>query len=52
MRRFLALIPISVLLAACGGGGGGGGPAGGGTPTGTDQMQTPTSQTTTKAPGY
>jgi hypothetical protein len=52
MRRFLALIPISVLLAACGGGGGGGGPAGGETPTGSDQMQTPTSQTTTKAPGY
>ena len=50
MRRFLALLPISVLLAACGGGGGG--PAGGETPTGSDQMQTPTSQTTTKAPGY
>jgi hypothetical protein len=52
MRRFLALLPISLVLAACGGGGGGGGPAGGGTPTGTDQMQTPTSQTTTRAPGY
>jgi hypothetical protein len=52
MRRFLALLPISVLLAACGGRGGGGGPAGGETPTGSDQMQTPTSQTTTKAPGY
>ena len=52
MRRFLALLPISVLLAACGGGGGGGGPAGGETPTGSGQMQTPTSQTTTKAPGY
>ena len=52
MRRFLALLPISLVLAAWGGGGGGGGPAGGGTPTGTDQMQTPTSQTTTRAPGY
>ena len=52
MRRFLALLPISVVLAACGGGGGGGGPGGGETPTGSDQMQTPTSQTTTKAPGY
>jgi hypothetical protein len=52
MRRFLALLPISLVLAACGGGGGGGGPAGGGTPTGADQMQTPTSQTTTQAPGY
>jgi len=52
MRRFLALLPISLVLAACGGGGGGGGPAGGSTPTGTDQMQTPTSQTTTRAPGY
>jgi hypothetical protein len=52
MRRFLALLPISLVLAACGGGGGGGGPAGGGTPTGTDQMQTPTGQTTTRAPGY
>ena len=50
MRRFLALLPISVLLAACGGGGGG--PAGGETPSGSDQMQTPTGQTTTKAPGY
>jgi hypothetical protein len=52
MRGFLALLPISLVLTACGGGGGGGGPAGGGTPTGTDQMQTPTSQTTTRAPGY
>jgi len=50
MRRFLALLPISLVLAGCGGGGGG--PAGGGTTTGKDQMKSPTSQTTTKAPGY
>ena len=51
MRRFLALLPLSLVLAACGGGGGGG-PAGGGATTGTDQMQSPTGQTTTQAPGY
>jgi hypothetical protein len=51
MRRLLALLPISLVLAACGGGGGGG-PAGGGTTTGNSQMQTHTGQTTTSAPGY
>jgi ABC-type glycerol-3-phosphate transport system substrate-binding protein len=51
MRRLLALLPISLVLAACGGGGGGG-PAGGGTTTGQDQMQTETNQTTATAPGY
>jgi hypothetical protein len=50
MRRLLALLPISLVLAACGGGGGGG-PAGGGTTTGS-QMQTDTGQGTTTAPGY
>ena len=50
MRRFLALLPISFVLAGCGGGGGG--PAGGGTTSGNDQMKSPTGQTTTKAPGY
>jgi hypothetical protein len=50
MRRLLALLPISLVLVACGGGGGG--PAGGGTPTGNDQVQTDTGQTTTTAPGY
>ena len=48
MRRLLALLPISLVLAACGGGG----PAGGGPTTGTDRMQTPAGQTTTQAPGY
>jgi hypothetical protein len=48
MRRLLALLPISLALAACGGGG----PPGGGATTGTDRMQTPTTQTTAPAPGY
>ncbi len=48
MRRFLVLLPISLVLAACGGGG----PGGGGTTTGDTQMQTDTSQTTATAPGY
>jgi hypothetical protein len=53
MRRFLAFLPVSLVLAACGGGSGGGGaPAGGGKTTGTDQMQSPAGQTTVKAPGY
>ena len=52
MRRLLALLPISLVLAACGGGGGGSAPAGGGTTTGTNQMQTGTGQATTTAPGY
>ena len=48
MRRLLALLPISLALAACGSGG----PADGGATTGTDRMQTPTTQTTGPAPGY
>jgi ABC-type glycerol-3-phosphate transport system substrate-binding protein len=51
MRRVLALLPISLVLAACGGGGGGA-PANGGTTTGQNQMPTETGQTTTTAPGY
>jgi hypothetical protein len=51
MRRLLALLPISLVLAACTGGSGGG-PAGGRTTTGNDEMQTGTSQTATTVPGY
>ena len=51
MRRVLALLPISLVLAACGGGGGGG-PANGGMTTGQNQTPTGPGQTTTKAPGY
>jgi hypothetical protein len=54
MPRFLALLPISLVLAACGGGdtSGGAGSAGGGTTPGYNRMPTDTSQTTTSPPNY
>jgi hypothetical protein len=54
MPRFLALLPISLVLAACGGGGrsGGAGSAGGGTTPDYNGMPTDTSQTTTSPPSY
>ena len=54
MPRFLALLPISLVLAACGGGGrsGGAASAGGGTTPGYNGTPTDTSQTTTSPPSY